>query len=101
MKSSLRQEPHGWLACGCFFTKCPDRVKEWEKARLEVVALYLDQSSETVPEGWRLMPIEPTENMLDVYWRQSGESWEMRLRYHNYARRYYDNLLAAAPSYEE
>jgi hypothetical protein len=35
--------------------------------------------------------------MLDAYWRQTGESKEMRTRTHNYMRRYWSKMLAAAP----
>lgn len=47
--------------------------------------------------GWVLVPVEPTEAMLDVYWHQAGESKEMRTRTHHHARNKYAELLAAAP----
>lgn len=52
----------------------------------------------SVPEGWQLVPKEPTETMLDAFWDQTGESREMRSRVHSRARRYYVAILAAAPA---
>jgi hypothetical protein len=43
-----------------------------------------------------VVPREPTEEMLDAYWHQTGESAEMRQRTKSYARRYYIAMLNAA-----
>lgn len=47
-----------------------------------------------VPAGWKLVPVEPTEEILDAYWRQTGESREMRSRVHERARHYWQAQLA-------
>lgn len=39
---------------------------------------------------------EPTDAMLDAYWRQTGESKEMRSRTHAYMRRYFSAMINAA-----
>ncbi|MDO6966930.1 hypothetical protein [Rhizobium alvei] len=48
-------------------------------------------------DAWKMVPLEPTEEMLDAYWKLTGESKEMRARTHAYMRRYYKAMLAAAP----
>lgn len=39
---------------------------------------------------------EPSEEMLDAYWHQTGESKEMRLRTHAYMKRYFAAMIDAA-----
>lgn len=51
------------------------------------------------PAGWKLVPVEPTEAILDAYWRQAGESKEMRPRTHFSARRYWSEMLAVVPTH--
>lgn len=46
----------------------------------------------------KLVPVEPTDEMLDAYWEQTGESREMRARTHAYMRRYWSAMLTASPS---
>jgi len=48
-------------------------------------------------EGMAVVPVIPTEEMLDAYWDQTGESREMRARTHVSMRRYYAAMLAVAP----
>lgn len=50
-----------------------------------------------IADGWQLVPLEPTEAILDGFWRQSGESREMRARVHERARYYWRAMLTAAP----
>lgn len=49
-------------------------------------------------EGWKLVPVEPTDEMLDASRRQAGESREMRERYFASMRRHWSRLLASAPT---
>ena len=58
----------------------------------------LDSRAGDAREGWKLVPVEPTEAMLDAYWKQTGESKEMRSRTHAYMRRYWSAMLAATPA---
>lgn len=58
----------------------------------------LDSRAGDAGEGWKLVPVEPTEAMLDAYWKQTGESKEMRSRTHAYMRRYWSAMLAATPA---
>jgi len=51
-------------------------------------------------EGWKLVPIEPTEAMLDASWKLTGESKEMRARVHDRYKRHYQAMLAATPPTE-
>ena len=39
---------------------------------------------------------EPTDEMLDAFWNQTGESREMRSRVHSRARRYHEAMIDAA-----
>jgi len=48
-------------------------------------------------EKWVLVPVEPSEQMLDASWHQAGESRQMRERYHHRIKRHYDVMLSAAP----
>lgn len=49
-----------------------------------------------VPPGYVLVPVEPTEAVLDAFWRQSGESQQMRGRTHLSAYWYWKRMLEAA-----
>lgn len=51
--------------------------------------------------GWQLVPKQPTEEMLDAYWGQTGESEAMRSRVHARAKIHYHVMLAAAPAKQE
>lgn len=51
--------------------------------------------------GWQLVPTQPTEDMLDAYWGQTGESEAMRSRVHSRAKILYHVMLAAAPAKQE
>lgn len=51
----------------------------------------------TNPTQYALVHKVPTEEMVDAYWTQTGESHEMRARVHHRAKRYYELMLAAAP----
>ncbi|SDJ25731.1 hypothetical protein SAMN05428983_0854 [Agrobacterium fabrum] len=51
--------------------------------------------------GWQLVPVRPTEEMLDAYWGQTGESEAMRSRVQARAKMYYHVMLAAAPAKQE
>lgn len=44
-----------------------------------------------------MVPREPTEAMLDAFWRQAGESEAMRVRTHHSARHYWRAMLSASP----
>ena len=50
---------------------------------------------------WQLVPKQPTEEMLDAYWGQTGESEAMRSRVHARAKIHYHVMLAAAPAKQE
>jgi hypothetical protein len=45
--------------------------------------------------GWAVVPVEPTEAMLDASWKQTGESKEMRPRTHHHYARHYRAMLNA------
>ncbi|WCA57816.1 hypothetical protein G6M16_008930 [Agrobacterium tumefaciens] len=51
--------------------------------------------------GWQLVPKEPTDEMLDAYWAQTGESELMRSRVHSRAKIHYEAMLATAPVKQE
>lgn len=68
-----------------------------EQAVKYALESYSTPPAAEVTEGWQLVPKEPTEEMLDAYWHQTGESKEMRSRTHAYMRRYYSAMLSASP----
>lgn len=43
-----------------------------------------------------MVPVEPTEAILDAFWHQAGESKEMRSRVHARARHYWRAMIEAA-----
>ena len=45
--------------------------------------------------GFAVVPVEPTEGMLDASWKQTGESKEMRARTHAHYARHYRAMIAA------
>jgi hypothetical protein len=57
-----------------------------------------EASRGVIPAGWKLVPEEPTEAMLDAYWHQAGESREMRARCHDTAFGRYRAMIAATPT---
>lgn len=48
-------------------------------------------------QGFVMVPVEPTEDMLDASWEQTGESREMRERTHARFARHYRAMIAARP----
>ncbi|MND57724.1 hypothetical protein D3C80_488580 [compost metagenome] len=52
------------------------------------------------PNGWQLVPTHPTEEMLDAYWGQTGESEDMRSRVHSRAKIHYHVMLNATPIFQ-
>lgn len=53
---------------------------------------------DAVPEGWVLVPNEPTEEMLRAPWLKIDEQTSFKLKI---AHNYYKAMLAAAPKGEE
>lgn len=103
--------------CGCGADWTPAEVY---KLRVEVARLNkelaveeqrtkdaMDAAAEAdkrvVPEGWKLVPVEPTDTMLnmacDEYERWGGDACENFTL--NDAKCVYDAMLAAAPEYKE
>lgn len=56
---------------------------------------YID--SITVPEGWQVVPVEPTEEMHRAYWRAGSRL----LSDAEYPKAVYQAMLAAAPKPED
>jgi len=77
------------------------RFQQWEAAKKAIkdahVALASPAAeSAAVPDGWQLVPKEPTDEMLEASFGQAGESNEMRKRHCVRMRRHYIAMLAAA-----
>ncbi len=62
----------------------PDSV---EAEQCQIEWLYTAQPAPAVPDGWKLVPVEPTEEMLRAAYRESGV----------YSAKAYRAMLAAAP----
>ena len=56
-----------------------------------------EQPKVSVPDGWKLVPIEPTPKMIDATWNEDINVVES----HRRNRRIYAAMLAAAPSSKE
>ena len=68
------------------------------------VPLYLHPAP--IPEGWQLVPKEPTKNMSDVFWSAyipapDGIAQSCSFEDFHDFRYMYKTMLAAAPKYEE
>ncbi|HGM5436067.1 TPA: hypothetical protein ACKPY3_003421 [Serratia marcescens] len=67
------------------------QLKAWNACRAAMLAQHVSQSytlnSPEIPDGWKLVPVEPTEEMLRAAYRESGV----------YSAKAYRVMLAAAP----
>jgi len=70
-------------------SRCPS-PHPYDKMEASLRA-YLDA------RGLVMVPKEPTQDMVDAYWTQSGESREMKDRTLIRSLRYYEAFLVAAP----
>lgn len=74
-----------------------DEIRDLLEQHVAPALSRLASVSSARAEGFVVVPREPTEAMLDAYWRQTGESTEMRTRTHAYMRRYWSAMLAVFP----
>jgi len=77
------------------------KYKDTQKA-FEFIKAYLETNLSVVPEGWRLVPIKPTQAMLDAAWEYHGSD-----EYQDSARsdtetdaECYESMINASPVYE-
>lgn len=70
-----------------------DRPSSGDIFRVEVVPLYEHPApaAELVPEGWKMVPVEPTKQMLEASYREASV----------YSPTAYRAMLAAAPTTNE
>lgn len=68
----------------------PDDFNKREK---ELAQLAWEEAQPNIPKGWKLVPMEPTREMLDAYVAQDG-------RFHS-AREDWATMLKAAPKFGE
>lgn len=76
-----------------------------EKIRNDMAPMYMGEplitsSAVAVPDGWKLVPIEPTEDMLDSYEYVGGScySCSQQLASPDDVRRVYKEILLSAPT---
>lgn len=62
----------------------------------QVRLFYMKRATAALAEVYAALR-EPTPEMLDESWRQSGESREMRERYHQRIKRHFERMLQASP----
>ena len=70
----------------------------------EEQALKTIRAALATPVGWKLVPIEPTEEMLDAYKVEDGDhsDWDTWLEWDGGdATRLYKSMIAAAPPHTE
>ena len=92
LKEAIKQqgEPVG-VTYPCYVCGEGDSVRvRWFDGKRPPAEVMLYTSAPTIPQGWRLMKIEPTDKMLESIYRSST--------YH--PRTIYADLLAAAPEYK-
>lgn len=80
-------------------------IQEWEKSAISWAMTQLDELAElrakaeaqaaSVPEGWKLVPIELTNEMQNAFWAKRTERRPSDLS------KCYDAMLAAAPQPEQ
>lgn len=80
------------------FWLSPEVKATYRITPLRARAEQREAPSAVVGEGWKLVPIEPTEAMLRAYWEATGESDAMRPRVQARAERYWAAMIAAAPT---
>lgn len=64
----------------------------------QLAGAYEAGKRDAIPEGWVLVPKEPTEEMLRAPWLKIDEQTSFKLKT---AHNYYKAMLAAAPKGEE
>lgn len=64
-----------------------DMVEIMERLLAQPVSSGYTFNSPVIPDGWKLVPVEPTEDMLRAAYRESGV----------YSAKAYRAMLAAAP----
>lgn len=80
----------------------PIKLARAEKRLRDAAMGHVQCLLSTIKEaGWKVVPEVPTEEMLDAYWHQTGESKEMRSRTHAYMLRYYPAMLSSSPDIED
>lgn len=88
--------PGDWIITGIkgeFYPCKPDIfAATYEPAHARV------ERSPTIPDGWRLVPREATENMLNAYRRAYDEAMSVGNRW--YWRQAWDAMIEAAPGYK-
>lgn len=72
------------------------RVWEWTDAELDENFPHIRKDCRRAARAAIEAMREPTEEMLDAFWNQTGESREMRSRVHSRARRYHEAMIDAA-----
>ena len=55
-----------------------------------------------VPDGWKLVPIKPTPEMVEAYFagKMEAQSYIHQMRAREQVSRDYNSMLAAAPEYK-
>jgi hypothetical protein len=87
--ASLEAEPVAWR-CGSTVTVNKPVADDWKRRGFAFHPLYAALPASVVPNGWVLVPKEPTPAMLNAAWVSHGI-------YHASA---YRTMLAAAPQQE-
>ena len=80
---------------GAVFTADPVVAECWKREGKTVTPLYPAPPSVAVPEGWKLVPVEPTPEMREAF-HDANEEWEDGGL--NSPDHQYQAMLAAAPS---
>ncbi|MGQ6231203.1 hypothetical protein ACUNFK_22600 [Serratia sp. IR-2025] len=76
-----------WWVSGCSHCMSNDTASKIIAACRAAMLQGADGNSPVIPDGWKLVPVEPTEDMLRAAYRESGV----------YSAKAYRAMLAAAP----
>ncbi|HBO6178420.1 TPA: hypothetical protein L4729_005330 [Pseudomonas aeruginosa] len=67
--------------------------KDWQRDQLSLIEhIAVAQAQHSAPEGWMLVPVEPTEDVLDAIHNGGYVGDDQELRW------FYQSILAAAPA---
>lgn len=76
----------------------PDNFKDHASLAKADAILALRSNPQPGSEGWKLVPVQPTEAMLHAGWLATGESYAMQMRTERLLAGHYRAMLAASPT---
>jgi len=88
-----QQEPVGWdvtIEKHLMHTRTKEQAEQFAELGYRIAPLYVAPVAPTVPKGWKLVPVEPTDRMIEAAFETSSSRVDI-----------YQHMLAAAPEHKE